>query len=219
MKIHFGLLTVFIVGLSVCSQRIEAQIPGEPTSVPPQVTGPSVPWWTQLQQEIPLLGEGNWVVIADAGYPWQVAPGVETINTAQDAPKVLTLVLGELDKTPNLRPTAWTMAEMDLVQEADAKGIANYRDSVKKALQGRPAKTLPHDQIVSRVIEAGKTVHVLVLKTNTVFPYSTVFLEVHARSLSPAAEQHLRDSMKAVPAASPSASPKTAPKPKKHGAK
>jgi hypothetical protein len=40
-----------------------------------------VSWQTKLEQELPLLGHRNWIVIADSAYPWQTAPGIETINT------------------------------------------------------------------------------------------------------------------------------------------
>ena len=38
-------------------------------------------WETALQSKLPVFGHRNWIVIADAAYPKQSAPGIETIYT------------------------------------------------------------------------------------------------------------------------------------------
>ena len=37
-------------------------------------SGAATNWLATLQKQLPLLGHRNWIVIADAAYPWQTAP-------------------------------------------------------------------------------------------------------------------------------------------------
>ena len=53
-------------------------------------------WRIKLNQELPLLGHRNWIMIVDSAYPLQVSPGVETIETGADLPQVLRVVHGTL---------------------------------------------------------------------------------------------------------------------------
>ena len=41
-------------------------------------------WRVKVQQELPLLGHRNWIMIVDSAYPLQVSPGIETIETGMD---------------------------------------------------------------------------------------------------------------------------------------
>jgi hypothetical protein len=203
----FGIL-VFAAGTSV------AQFPGQPTPVPPSVQGgpPAAPvaWWSQMEELMPILGEGNWIVIADANFPWLAGPGIETVNTSADAPRVLSTVLAQLEKTGNLRANVVTETEFDFVPEQDVKGVTAYRDALKKALGNRPLKTMGHEEIVGKILETGKSLHVLVLKTNSAVPYSTLFLEIQGGKWNPDAEKRLRDAMK-LPKPAPSAAASATP--------
>ena len=58
--------------------------------------GPDTDWRNKLNQELPLLGHRNWIMIVDSAYPLQVSPGVETIEAGADLPQVLRIVLGTL---------------------------------------------------------------------------------------------------------------------------
>jgi hypothetical protein len=56
---------------------------------------------------------------------------------------------------------------------------------------------LPHEQIIAKVAEVGKTFHVLILKTTMTVPYTSVFLELNCKYWSDAAEEQLRKTMSA----------------------
>ena len=61
-------------------------------------------WHIKLNQELPLLGHRNWIMIVDSAYPLQVSPGVETIETNDDLPHVTRVVLDTLDHSIHLAP-------------------------------------------------------------------------------------------------------------------
>lgn len=155
-----------------------------------------VSWRTKLDQELPLLGHRNWIVIADAAYPWQTAPGIETVWTGVSQTEVVRAVLDTVAKAPHVRPVIYTDAELKAVPEARAKGVQAYRDELAKILSGREVTVLPHEQIISRLDEAGKTFHVLLLKTKMTIPYTSVFIQLDCDYWSAEAERELRETMK-----------------------
>lgn len=155
-----------------------------------------VSWRTRLEQQLPLLGHRNWIVIADAAYPWQTAPGIETVWTSANQVEVVQAVLDAVSKAPHVRPIIYTDAELKAVPEARAKGVETYRDELAKILAGRQVSVLPHEQIISKLDAAGKTFHVLLLKTKLTIPYSSVFVQLDCGYWSEEAEHELRENLK-----------------------
>jgi hypothetical protein len=152
-------------------------------------------WQKTLHQELPLLGHRNWIVIADSAYPWQTAPGVETLETGKGQIEVTRAALDALSKTKHVRPVIMTDSELPYVSEKNAPGITAYRVALKKLLASKKTESLPHEEIIRKLDEAGKTFHVLLLKTNHVQPYTSVFLQLECGYWSPEAEKGLRSAM------------------------
>lgn len=153
-------------------------------------------WQGRLRAALPLLGHRNWIVIADSAYPLQTAPGIETIYVDGDQLEVTRLVLAELAKAKHVRPVIFTDAEMKFVPEKNAPGIAEYRAGLAKVLAGKAAQALPHEQIIGRLDDAGKTFKVLLFKTKLTLPYTSVFLQLDCGYWSAEAEKELRDAMR-----------------------
>lgn len=149
-------------------------------------------WQAKLKKELPLLGHRNWIVIADSAYPWQTAPGIETINTGASQLDVVHAVLEALGQVKHVKPTIYLDTEMPQVPEADAAGITAYRDGLTKLLGQREVQSLPHEKIIAKLDEAGKTFHVLLLKTNLTIPYTSVFLQLDCAYWNADAEKRLR---------------------------
>ncbi|MEI7534029.1 MAG: RbsD/FucU domain-containing protein [Verrucomicrobiae bacterium] len=155
-------------------------------------------WREKLRAELPLLGHRNWIVIADSAYPLQTAPGIETIYVEADQLEVVKGVLAELAKTEHVKPTIYTDAEMKSVAETNAPGITVYRDGLGKVLANQPVQVLPHEQIIGKLDEAGKTFKVLIIKTPLTMPYTSVFFQLECGYWNAKSEQQLRDAMKAA---------------------
>lgn len=153
-------------------------------------------WQEKLRKELPLLGHRNWIVVADAAYPLQTAPGIETVYVEADQLEVVKNVLAELAKTKHVKPTIYTDAEMKFVSEMNAPGIGTYRDALANLLSNQPAQTLPHEQIIAKLDEAGKTFKVLIIKTPLTKPYTSVFFQLQCGYWNAEAEKELRDAMK-----------------------
>lgn len=153
-------------------------------------------WKEKLQKELPLLGHRNWIVVADAAYPLQTAPGIETIYVDADQLEVVKSVVAELAKTKHVKPTIYTDAEMKFVAETNAPGITAYRDGLGKILAKQPVQVLPHEQIIGKLDEAGNTFRVLLIKTPLTKPYTSVFFQLECGYWNAESEKQLRDAMK-----------------------
>lgn len=149
-------------------------------------------WKETLKASLPLLGHRNWIVIADSAYPSQVSPGVKTIHTGATQEEVTAAVLQALAGTKHVKPTIIVDRELEYVPENDAPGISVYRDNLSRLLAGSEISKLPHDQIIAKLDEAGKTFHVLLLKTNMTLPYTSVFLQLECGYWNAASEKRLR---------------------------
>ncbi len=80
--IKFQLVALLLAALLLtCRQPTKSsQAPGQPA-------------WTQaFGQQLALMGHRNWIVIADAAYPLQNAPGILTLDTDSDQTAVLTVI-------------------------------------------------------------------------------------------------------------------------------
>jgi len=156
--------------------------------------GPSA-WRGKVTQQLPLLGHRNWIVIADSAYPWQTSPGIETIYTNAGQIEVVACVLDAVRKAPHVRPIIYTDAELKFVPEENAPGIGAYRDQLKEILGDADVQSLPHEEIIAKLDEAGSTFHVLLLKTVLTLPYTSVFLQLDCGYWSAEAEQQLREAI------------------------
>jgi len=155
-------------------------------------------WKTKLSNELPLLGHRNWIVIADSAYPLQTAPGIETVYAYDDQVEVVQTVLAELKRAKHVKPIIYTDAELKYVPEKDAPGIEKYRAGLARVLEDKQVQVLPHEQIISKLDEAGKTFKVLVIKTPLTLPYTSVFLELDCAYWNADAEKRLRAAMSAA---------------------
>ena len=153
-------------------------------------------WKTKLAESIPLLGHRNWILIVDSAYPLQSSPGVETIETNTGQLEVVQSVLDALNHSIHVRPDVFMDAELPFVSDQDAPGASAYRTQIAALLHPYKLQSLPHEQIISRIDEAGKTFHILVLKTTMTIPYTSVFIQLNCKYWSDDAEARLRSKMK-----------------------
>jgi hypothetical protein len=163
------------------------------TSVPAIAASPD--WHERLAEAMPLLGHRNWILIVDSAYPLQTSPGVETIETNAPQLEVVRAVLQSISASIQVRPVVYMDAELPFVPDADAPGASAYRSQIGQLLHGYEIESLPHAKIISNIDEAGKTFHVLVLKTNFTIPYTSVFIRLDCKYWSAAQEQRLRKRM------------------------
>ena len=156
---------------------------------------PAMDWRARVTEELPLLGHRNWIAVVDSAYPLQTSTGIETIETNADQLDVVRAVLDQVGKAKHVRPVVFTDAELKFVPEGDAKGVTAYREALSSLLGKTDVQSLPHEQIISKLDEAGKTFHILVLKTNLTIPYTSVFIRLDCGYWTDEDEKRLREKM------------------------
>ena len=150
-------------------------------------------WQSRFESALPEYGHRNWIVVADAAYPKQSAAGIETIATGKDQFEVLALVLSAIDDAPHVQPIVMLDAELENVAPADAPGVAEYRARLKESLKGRQVQVKPHEDIIAQLDADSALFNVLLLKTDLVIPYTSVFLQLDCGYWNAEKEQRLRD--------------------------
>lgn len=152
-------------------------------------------WRAHLREELPLLGHRNWIAVVDSAYPLQTSTGIETIETNSNHLDVIKEVFDQLSKIKHVRPVIFTDAELKAVPETDAPGVTAYREALAKLLATSDPQSLPHEEIIAKLDEAGKTFHILVLKTNLTIPYTSVFIRLDCGYWTADQEKRLREKM------------------------
>ena len=154
-------------------------------------------WKQQLDKEMPLLGHRNWVLVVDKAFPMQTSQGMEVINTNERLLPVLKYTLEKLESSGHVRPIIYTDKEINFITEEAAKGVNNYKSELKKTLGEQNIQSILHDTVFVKLDDASKLFKVLVLKTNEVIPYTSVFLQLDCAYWDAGKERALRDSMNA----------------------
>lgn len=153
-------------------------------------------WHQRLNDVMPLLGHRNWILVVDSAYPLQIAPGIETLETGTSQVEVLRAVMAAIDHSIQVRPVVFTDSELALISDSDAPGASAYREQLNELVRNYPViSSLRHEKIISRIDEAGKTFHVLVLKTTMTIPYTSVFIRLDCKYWSADQEKSLRSVM------------------------
>jgi hypothetical protein len=154
-------------------------------------------WREILAERLPLYGHRNWICIVDSAYPAQTSPGVETIVTGADQLTVVRDVLAALGKVTHVKPVAVIDTELSFINEAAAPGIGVYRRELDQLLTGTLVERTPHETIIRDLDRAGALVRVLVLKTNLILPYTSVFLRLECGYWTAEKEAALRAALRA----------------------
>ena len=152
-------------------------------------------WKAAVEVQTAQLGYRNWIVIAEASFPAHSRPGTRQINAYEPIPVVLDEVLRTLERTEHVRPRIYTPRELRAVENDFAPGVDEYRKVLDGALHGHEVTELDQDSLITLVQDAQKSFDVLVIRTTTALPYSSVFLELQPGYWDRESEQRLRTDM------------------------
>ncbi len=150
-----------------------------------------VDWQEKLENTLPLLGHRNWILVVDKAFPLQNGAGIAVVYAPDSLLNVLQTVLYSLRKCTHIKPLIYTDAEMDYLDPSEVKGLAAYKESLQELLPEQTEKIL-HDSVFVKIKKASELFSILVLKTDEVIPYSSVFLELDCKYWTPEQEKSLR---------------------------
>ncbi len=150
-------------------------------------------WQGAVDRQAAQLGYRNWIVIAEASFPAHNQPGIRQINAPVEVPEALDYVLQTMERTENVRPQVYLTRELRSVENDFAPGIDIMRNRIHGALHGHEATELDQQSLLTLMEDANRNFDVLVVRTQTALPYSSVFLELRPGYWDADSESRLRD--------------------------
>lgn len=154
---------------------------------------PGLPWQWAVDQQAARLGYRNWIVIAEASFPAHSLPGMRQVTAPVGIPDALDYVLTTLERTENVRPQIYLTRELRSVENDFAPGIEELRTQLRGALHGHDAIELEQQSLLTVLEDANRRFDVLVIRTRTALPYSSVFLELQPGYWDADSEGRLRE--------------------------
>jgi L-fucose mutarotase/ribose pyranase (RbsD/FucU family) len=155
-------------------------------------------WKHEIQQKLKAYGHRNWIVVADAAYPKQSNPAIETIWIDDDQLEAVAYISELVEKATHVDANIFVDKEMTFVEEKHASGIEAYRNALDNILKGKPVKSMLHEDIIKELDKSAELFNILILKTDLAIPYTSVFFQLECGYWNAESEQTLRSAMKEV---------------------
>ncbi len=152
-------------------------------------------WEQQLDETLPLLGHRNWILVVDKAFPLQSGAGMTYMNTNSELLDVLGKVAKKISMATHVVGIYYTDTELSYISEEIVPGIDTFRKNLEQTLKGNNIQTLNHNDVFKRLDDASKLFNVVVLKTNHIMPYTSVFIELDCGYWSADKETKLRSLM------------------------
>ena len=141
------------------------------------------------------LGYRNWIVIAEASFPAHSRPGVRQVNANEEIPVVVDEVLRTLERTEHVTPRIYVAQEMRALDNDYAPGIDEFRKNLTQAMHAHETTELEQQSLLTLMEDTSKTFEVLVIRTNTALPYTSVFMELQPGYWNADSESALREKL------------------------
>lgn len=150
-------------------------------------------WQTAVNRQAGQLGYRNWIIIAEASFPAYNRPGLRQVTAPVEVPEVVDYVLKVLEQTENVRPQVYLTRELRAVENDFAPGIDELRRQIKDSLHGHEPTQLDQQSLLTLIEDASRSFDVLIIRTPTALPYSSVFLELQPGYWDVDSETRLRE--------------------------
>jgi D-ribose pyranose/furanose isomerase RbsD len=152
-------------------------------------------WRDELAMRASQLGYRNWIVIAEASFPAHSRPGVRQVNANEEIPVVVDEVLRTLERTEHVTPRLYVAREMHALENDYAPGIDEFRKRLQQAMHAHETTELEQQSLLTLMEDTSKTFEVLVIRTNTALPYTSVFMELQPGYWNADSESALREKL------------------------
>lgn len=153
------------------------------------------PWKSAVNRSTSQLGFRNWIVVAEASFPAFSRTGVHQVPANVEIPEALDYVLQAIDQTQHVKPNIYLTRELRSMSNDSAPGIDELRSQLTTALHGMETTSLEQESLMTLLSDANRSFDVLIVRTTSALPYSTVFIELQPGYWDAEAEQSLRDRM------------------------
>lgn len=149
-------------------------------------------WKKELLGEIAKLGSQNWIIIAEPAYPHPNSQYIQSMVIEESIPEVLHEVLLTMEELGHITPRIHITREISRITEDYAPGITVHQEQLKELIDRHDVIELPNEALTLSLHEAQKHYTILLLKTQTALPYSSVFIELDSGYWDGESETQLR---------------------------
>lgn len=156
------------------------------------------PWGEVVSREVNALGIQNWIIIAESSFPVVSRGGVRTLVVDAEVPELVDYVVNHLERSENVTPSFNTARELPFVSNDRAPGIDQFRKDLKTALHGHEVRQMDNRSLSLLAHSDASKFAVLVLKSKTALPYSSVFIELDSGYWDRGSEDDLRREMRSA---------------------
>lgn len=156
-------------------------------------------WQRTAKKALELFGHRNWLVVTDSAYPSQTQKGIQTVVTGAGQVETLAWVIEQMRGLSHVKPLAFVDIELRHLNTDDVPTGLESRADILRTLQGVPMHWALHEQLIALLDEAGAKFQILLLKTTSSIPYSSVFFLLECGYWSGEREAALRARMAATP--------------------
>jgi hypothetical protein len=150
-------------------------------------------WRAAVANQSSKLGYRNWIVIAEASFPAHSRPGVRQVTADVEVPEAVDYVLNALERTQHVRPNVYVTRELRSVENDFAPGIDAFREQIRESLHGYEPTELDQQSLLVLLEDANRTFEILVIRTVSALPYTSVFLELQPGYWDSDSENRLRE--------------------------
>ena len=186
MKLTFNLLILIFLWVGTSYGQVNFRTESD-------LTGK---WKMQLNLQLQLLGHRNWILVVDKAFPAQNAAGIVTINTGESLLPVLQYTLDQINSSTHVKPLIFTDKELNYISVAQVPEIEKFKTKLFEMIPKEQAQIMLHDSVFVKIAKASELFRIVVLKTEQVIPYSSVFLQLDCKYWPAENEKQLRESMR-----------------------
>lgn len=153
------------------------------------------PWVKSLQSEVAALGAKNWIVVSERAYPTPKQSGVHVLVADAPMPEVLGEVFDAIESEGHIWPKIYTLREFEHLQEDYAPGVGMVRKARNVVLGERKSQEISKTVAERMFNNSMKDYRVLLIKSNSAYPYSSIFMELDSGYWNGNSEEALRKVM------------------------
>jgi len=150
-------------------------------------------WKSEVESISKRFGHRNWIVIADAAYPEQSHPAINTMTIDASQLEAIEYVNNLVEKSEHVTANIFLDEELTYLSDEIADGIDDYRIQVNQIIKNRPVSRLLHEEIIKEIDKSAELYKILILKTNLTIPYTSVFFQLECGYWDAESERILRE--------------------------
>jgi len=149
----------------------------------------------EVKHKINLMGHRNWVLLVDSAFPEQNSGGMEILLMEGGILENLAWLLDMINAAPHVDAKIYRDLELDFLDDGMVDGIGDFKVGLESHFQNNVVTSLLHDEVFTLLDQEAALFSVLVIKTEELMPYTSIFLRLDCGYWNEEQEQYLRNKM------------------------